>query len=285
MGFAENFFPTIEQTIGQKDILFKQLEREVRQYYRTEAAGQPPPPLGIYQYVLERPMDLLEISGYFGLPYEGLITLNRFENNRTLNRGEKILIPNQPGLFAYLEESSPLEEMIIMRLGPFLSPRELNLPTQRGVQKVLFWPGEKFHPIERSYFLKILFQPPLASSRLTSSYGFRPNPFTGHRSFHNGIDLAAPLGTEVYAAREGSVIETGEDEVLGLYILIDHYDGYQTLYGHLKKTNVFLNQEIPSGMIIGEVGLTGMTTGPHLHFEIRHNNESRDPLSLIRKSY
>ncbi|WP_053228043.1 M23 family metallopeptidase [Spirochaeta cellobiosiphila] len=280
---GQSFYPQIKQTIGKKDLLFVQLEKEVKQYYLYEAAQQKAPPLKIYEYVLERNMDIFDISSYFGLPYEAVVTLNQYENNRALIKGNTVLIPNQPGLFTSIKGRNSLEQMIILRLSPKKEPQKLKLPINNHLETILFWSGDRFHPIERSYYLKILFQPPLSTYHLTSHYGYRANPFTGHQQFHNGVDLAAPIGTEVYAAAGGVVYDLGNNNILGKYIIIDHQNGYKTVYGHLKKINVFLNQDITSGMIIGVVGMTGMTTGPHLHFEIRKDDKSQDPMKLMRE--
>ncbi|MCK5547439.1 MAG: M23 family metallopeptidase, partial [Thermoplasmata archaeon] len=144
-----------------------------------------------------------------------------------------------------------------------------------------FYAGERFHAVERAFFLQILFRFPLRQGRLSSSFGLRSDPFTGHPRFHNGVDLAAPIGTGVMAAREGVIIKTGRDDIYGVYVLIAHAEGYETLYGHLSSISVRLNERVNSGMIIGKVGMTGRTTGPHLHFEIRRKGEARDPVTLI----
>jgi len=109
----------------------------------------------------------------------------------------------------------------------------------------------------------------------------RVDPFTRQIAFHSGIDLAAPWGTDVYAARSGRVAEVGRDDTYGNYILLDHAGGYQTLYGHLSRILVRLHQEVTSGMIIGKVGSSGMSTGPHLHFEIRFRGRPEDPAPLL----
>ncbi len=152
-----------------------------------------------------------------------------------------------------------------------------------GERRLTFFPGERFNPVERAFFLRILFRFPLgARGRLTSLYGTRASPFTGHPQFHDGIDIAAPEGTTVVAARDGTVAEVGQDPVLGTFIRLSHQGGYETVYGHLSEALVSLNQEVHSGMMIGKVGTTGRSTGPHLHFEIRRKGSLRDPLPLIR---
>jgi murein DD-endopeptidase MepM/ murein hydrolase activator NlpD len=135
--------------------------------------------------------------------------------------------------------------------------------------------------VERAYFLNILFRFPLSEGRLSSGYGPRKNPFTGHPEFHQGIDIAAPFGTDVVAARDGVVSLIGVDPVLGRYIQLLHEGGYETIYGHLSNVTVSLKQQIGSGMILGKVGSTGYSTGPHLHFEIRRKGKSKNPSSLL----
>jgi len=86
---------------------------------------------------------------------------------------------------------------------------------------------------------------------------------------------------QVQAARDGLVEQAGFDPVLGNVVVVGHEGGYQTVYGHLRVILVALNQPVRSGMIIGEVGSTGRSTGSHLHFEVRRKGSSRDPLPLL----
>jgi murein DD-endopeptidase MepM/ murein hydrolase activator NlpD len=148
-------------------------------------------------------------------------------------------------------------------------------------ESFLFVPGLRYNAMERAFFLEILFRNPLPGSRITSWFGRRVSPISGELHFHSGLDMAAPEGTPVYPAREGTVIEAGYNATLGNFVRVSHPGGYQTTYGHLKKILVVLNQTITSSIILGEVGSTGMSTGPHLHFELRRNGEPVDPLSLI----
>jgi murein DD-endopeptidase MepM/ murein hydrolase activator NlpD len=91
------------------------------------------------------------------------------------------------------------------------------------------------------------------------------------------LDLAAPEGSDVFTAAEGVVTETGSDGVYGNYIVIQHRENWASLYGHLSKIEVVLRQEVRSGSLIGKVGSTGQSTGPHLHFELRRNGRAQDP--------
>jgi murein DD-endopeptidase MepM/ murein hydrolase activator NlpD len=122
----------------------------------------------------------------------------------------------------------------------------------------------------------------LRSYRLTSAFGFRVNPVTGNAAKHQGIDLAAPEGAGVYAAADGLVIETGENPIYGKYIILKHGERWTSLYGHLQKMETALRMEVKSGSLIGRVGSTGQSTGPHLHFELRQDGKALDPAGRLR---
>ena len=100
---------------------------------------------------------------------------------------------------------------------------------------------------------------------------------------HPGIDLAVPEGSNVLASGGGTVEATGNDSAYGLYVLLRHPTGYETMYGHLSRVLVSQGDPIKAGQVIALSGNTGRSTAPHLHFEVRHNGHSIDPLSLVRE--
>jgi murein DD-endopeptidase MepM/ murein hydrolase activator NlpD len=100
---------------------------------------------------------------------------------------------------------------------------------------------------------------------------------------HPGIDLAVPVGSDVRATGGGVVREAGQDTAYGSYILIQHPQGYQSMYGHLSRLLVARNDEVRAGQVIALSGNTGRSTAPHLHFEIRRGGRSIDPLTLVRE--
>ena len=116
---------------------------------------------------------------------------------------------------------------------------------------------------------------------ITSPFGYRPNPFGGGMEFHQGLDIAAPMGTTVTAAASGTVISAGWYGGYGNYILIDHGGGMATGYGHLSQIFVSSGQQVQRGQAIGAVGSTGASTGPHLHFEVRMNGKPVDPAAYL----
>ncbi|MFT3709075.1 MAG: M23 family metallopeptidase [Archangium sp.] len=117
---------------------------------------------------------------------------------------------------------------------------------------------------------------------LTSGFGARIDPITGERSNHTGIDLAAPTGTPIPAAKAGVVIQCGPRGGYGDAIEIAHPDGTSTLYGHTSGVNVAPGDRIEAGQIIGWVGETGRTTGPHLHLEVRKAGQFLDPRTALK---
>jgi len=112
---------------------------------------------------------------------------------------------------------------------------------------------------------------------VASGYGRRIDPIYHVPTFHKGMDFSAPTGTDVYATGEGRVTLAGWKQGYGNTIIIDHGYNYQTLYGHLSKINVRNGQKVVRGDIIGEVGSTGKSTGPHLHYEVHYKGEVQNP--------
>ena len=119
------------------------------------------------------------------------------------------------------------------------------------------------------------------SKRITSGFGNRKSPTKGGSTYHQGIDIGAPTGTTVLAAAAGEVVISKYSYSGGNYIMIDHGSGIFTVYMHLSKRSVDVGREVSQGQKIGEVGSTGYSTGPHLHFGIRKNGNYVNPLTFV----
>ncbi|MEZ4846801.1 MAG: M23 family metallopeptidase [Bdellovibrionota bacterium] len=115
----------------------------------------------------------------------------------------------------------------------------------------------------------------------TSGFGYRISPFTGSRSLHTGIDLSAPIGTPVRSPADGVVTKIENDAGYGKVLVISHGYGFSTLYGHNSKILVKVGQKVKRGEQISEVGNTGRSTGPHLHYEVRVNGVEVNPTKYI----
>lgn len=116
---------------------------------------------------------------------------------------------------------------------------------------------------------------------ITSGFGKRVSPFTGQMAVHEGIDIGAPFNTPVQSPAAGRVVATGFDPRMGNLVSIDHGYGMETQYGHLAKVLVKSGQKIRRGDVIGLVGSTGLSTGPHLHYHVKSNNHAVDPQRYI----
>lgn len=116
---------------------------------------------------------------------------------------------------------------------------------------------------------------------ITSPYGYRIHPITGNYSLHNGVDLAIAEGTPIYATKSGYVTTATYNYVYGNYVTINHMDGFSSLYGHMTYFAVGEGQYVNRGDVIGYVGSTGWSTGPHLHFTIYLNGATVNPMNYV----
>jgi murein DD-endopeptidase MepM/ murein hydrolase activator NlpD len=291
-GGASGGFPLIVR-LDARDDGFKQFIADVeanrkriftrdrsRQGSKPENAAVIAGFLTVYQYVPREGEDLFSLSARCNIPYSTLASLNRLNHPSMLAADKPLLLPSMPGIFVPKEPVSDLERLLAS--GRSSSPENdfclLAIGEQTGEGTAFyFFPGSEFGMTERAFFLNRGFLFPLRTYRLTSGFGMRNNPVTGNLRFHQGMDLAAPAGTEVYAVADGIVTEIGKDSIYGNYIVIKHGGDWVSLYGHLQRVGIALQSTVKSGMLIGWVGSTGQSTGPHLHFELRQNGKARDP--------
>ncbi len=123
---------------------------------------------------------------------------------------------------------------------------------------------------------------PVEGAALTSGYGMRNHPVLGSRRQHRGVDLAMPTGTPVYATADGVISKAEWFSSYGLYISLEHGAAIQTRYGHLSRLNVAAGQQVKKGDLIGYVGSTGRSTGPHLHYEVRIAGNAVNPVPYMQ---
>lgn len=145
------------------------------------------------------------------------------------------------------------------------SQYELAIPTDSRLQKIA---NKKVIYIDNF---------PVKTGYITSRYGMRKDPFTGKRSMHKGIDIAAKRGTSVYPVGEGKVIFSGRKSGYGITLEIEHSSTVISRYSHLKKILVKKGQMVKKIDIVAQVGNTGRSTGPHLHLEIAFNGKTANP--------
>lgn len=139
-------------------------------------------------------------------------------------------------------------------------------------------PGRSAAPVVK---VSIPSRMPVEGVKLTSDYGMRTHPVLGGRRQHKGVDLAGPTGTPVYATADGTVGMAQWFSSYGNYVQIEHGAGLQTRYGHLSSYTVKPGQVVKKGMLIGHIGSTGRSTGPHLHYEVRVAGEAVNPVPYM----
>ena len=274
--FAQNFYPQIK-TLSSKDELFKQYSQDVEINYK-KLAKEEEPYLFFYKYTATKDDSLLSIAARCNIPYETIATVNKIVSIHSRISGIALLLPTVPGIFIAKNPQSNIEKIIACR--NFDSSRNLCYNINNDI--FFFVANERFNSTERIFFLEDRIKSPLPEGILSSTYGLRVSPITGKKLFHNGIDLAAELGTSIQACLTGSVKDCGYDSVYGNYIIIAHDNNIESFYAHLESFNIKKGDFVFQGDVIGYVGMTGLTTGPHLHFEVYVSGQTKDPLTLIK---
>ncbi len=226
------------------------------------------------------------IAKKFGLTnISTLISVNDIGNVRQLAAGQKLKIPSIDGIIYTVKKGdslSSITEKYKISLEQLLDVNELNSETLTTGQQ-LFLPGAAMDANSLRNAMGELFRLPIAAKfRWSSPYGNRIDPIAGVKSFHTGTDLACPTGTPILAAMSGKVTTTGLNRVYGNYVIIDHGNGYQTLYAHMSKIIATKGQWVSQGTRIGLVGSTGYSTGPHLHFTVYKNGKLIDPMTVLK---
>ena len=210
------------------------------------------------------------IADSFNITQDTIISVNNIHQSRLLQIGQYLKIPSIPGiLYTVRKDGETLNSIaekyeVSAEKCARINSRKQDTALNSGEN--IFIPDAQLH----------------ARYYLSSYYGWRSSPFTGKRSFHSGIDMAAPSGTSVYAALSGTVTTVGYNSIYGNYIIVTHHSGYKTLYGHLSAALVTRGRYVDTSTKIGKVGNTGMSTGPHLHFTVFKFGKTINPLTLIK---
>ena len=279
--FAE--YPLIHETSAFRDPLFRQQQKETESWYYSQARNNPAPPLTIYEYMPKENDTLIQLAAAFNLTIDSIATLNNFENIHDFTTDQVLIIPSSPGIFFDTVKKSNWQE----KLADALADRdytEITLTVNEQKRSIRYYSGAYLPDQMRLRFVKQLFLPPLDDLYITSPYGYRDHPFTGQWELHIGTDYRASVGTSVKSCSDGRILSSGELEDYGKFVIIQHRNGYTSMYGHLSRILVRPEQEVREGEVIGQSGNTGYSTGPHLHFEIRKNGSPQNPENLLTKS-
>lgn len=274
---AQNY-PEIKE-LKSKNILFSQYQDEISISNINIKKGIPTQ-VNFYEYTVQNSDNIFTISSRCCLIYDTIATANNIEDSSTNIQNKKIILPTVQGIFIPVKPENSMEILLYEEYKNDLKASPLYFIKNR---QYYFLQGQRFTPAQRAFFVDAGMKYPLEESVLTSSFGMRISPISGKWKFHNGIDLAAPLGTPVYACKNGTISKIVlMDPTYGNYIVINHSNGMTSLYAHLSEILVTKGQDVRVGHTIGKVGTTGASTGPHLHFEISINNKSTNPEDIIK---
>ena len=228
------------------------------------------------QHLVKKGDTLWGISRKYKVPLKSIIQANSIRSTKRLQIGKRLLIPGAPGASVAetwyqvkagdtlwsIARRYNVESRDLQRLNSISSPRSLQIGTRIRIRQ------------DGSVGFGDPLRVPLV---VTSRYGYRPHPVTRRYQFHEGIDFRAATGTRVYASKPGRIIFAGRRGGYGKLIGIEHEDDFTTWYGHLSQIRVKVGQTVPKGKVIALSGNTGVSTGPHLHFEIRYKGRSEKP--------
>ena len=243
--------------------------------------------LELVTHTIAQKENFWKVAKQYQVNIDSIIGANRGLKKLTAARGQKLRVPNQRGVVHQMEPGESAEAIAGLYSVPVgsitamnnLQPKHILVPGRE-----LFIPGAKpvrlTEDMTAQYSLRGIFGSPLPG-RITSGMGMRKPPVGGFRGRHTGLDLAASPGTRIDAAAAGTVLQTGEGEYIGKFIILGHKDSYTTIYGHCSQILTTPGKTVKKGQIIAKVGNTGRTTGPHLHFEIRKNGIPQNPLSYL----
>lgn len=222
----------------------------------------------------------------YGVDFDTLVGCNPELKGLGARINQPILMPSYYGALHQVVAGENVSRVAALFSASPALVRKANHIAWSGLTpgQILFIPNAKpkdFSPdMAKLYSERTFLRSPLGG-RTSSQMGVRQDPFTGERRHHNGMDIRAPLHTAVGAAGEGVVEFAGVNGGYGKCVIVRHERGYKTLYGHLEKIYVKRGQKVKQHQFLGRVGMTGRTTGPHLHFTVWLNNKVQDPSKYL----
>jgi murein DD-endopeptidase MepM/ murein hydrolase activator NlpD len=239
--------------------------------------------LSLQTYTITRNDTLDAIARRYNVSLDTLISINNISNVRRLQVGTTLKVPNIDGISYTVQRGDSLSSIASRNNTTVLDLVDANDLASHTISpgQSLFIPGARLSSYDLRKALGTLVIWPI-TGRISSNFGYRSNPFTGIRQFHNGLDIVAPVNTRVKAAMDGRVAETGYSSIFGNFVIMTHTGSYQTLYAHLNRIDVKAGQVKSQGSTVGLLGSTGYSTGPHLHFGVFRNGTPMDPLKLLR---
>jgi murein DD-endopeptidase MepM/ murein hydrolase activator NlpD len=270
--------------------------REVESAPETAAEASPPEPIDseelaspsmkILAHTMSEGETLSGIASSLGVTVDQIMASNRIFSSQSIQAGQTLRVPEE-GILHLVKKGQTLTDISLTYAVPIGEITSINAITDPGKiyagQEIIIPHGDAHlweTVIRLSLGRETRFIYPLMGE-IVSPFGWRVHPVLGHRHRHNGIDFDVPTGTTVHAAAMGTVYTVGEKEGYGTWIVLEHQEGYYTAYGHLSTVFVNEGQFVETGQPIAESGNSGISSGPHLHFEVRHGEFPIDPLRYL----
>lgn len=236
-----------------------------------------------------------KIAREYKINIDTLIGINIFWEDLRAKTSQVVIVPSESGTIEFINNLTDIKILAIEH-----GVHENDIEVQKlSFLNALFSPfSQKSIPIAvfikdarpntrnmtanlaGKFKVREMFRSPLGG-RFSSFFGNRKHPIYRKMRFHNGLDIASPYGTYIGAAREGEVSATGWMGSYGKAVVVSHEDGYKTLYGHMSVIYAKKGDRVKAGKVLGRVGSTGLSTGPHLHFTLWHNGRLLNPMDVL----
>lgn len=238
-------------------------------------------------YEIKKGDTLWDISRKYQVDLDTLMVMNNLNKNSVLSIGQTIKVPYNRARIHTIAKGETMWDISrkyevdvsqIIRANPTKNPNalkigdKLEIPDSTNSSRLVLAYNEPSRSVAN---IKSQFMWPIVGT-ITSRYGWRAS------GFHHGVDIAGDVGDPVKAAAAGKVVFADYRAVYGRTVILQHPDGHETWYAHLQNISVKLGSQVAKGQVIGTVGTTGRTTGPHLHFEVKKDSRNIDPLTYLR---
>lgn len=279
---------TVAEYNENLETLLDSIESEEASTEAGDSESRSQSPLVTYQTYRVKKGDMIgHIADKYGVTQDTIISVNNIKQSRLIQIGQYLKIPSMPGIIYTVRKDGETPGSIATKYKVSAentaAVNSLSINDELKAGFSLFVPGAALDWMTIQEINGDLFHRPLRGRYwISSRYGWRDSPINpGRRSFHGGLDMATSLGTPIYASLDGVVSATGYNATYGNYVIVTHHSGYRTLYAHMNKIYCKKGNFVYTSTKLGEVGSTGMSTGPHLHFTVYKNGKTVNPSTLL----
>lgn len=236
-------------------------------------------------YQVQKGDTLWDISRSFNVDIQTLTSINNLNRNSILKIGQTLQIPGSGQRLHVIRPGETMWDIAarykvsltsLKAANPSKNPVNLKINDQLIIPSSTYQVAQVTQQPSRGWTYTSLFNWPLVGT-ITSGYGWRQS------GYHHGIDIAGEIGDPIKACAAGTVTFAGYKSVYGRTVVIEHPDGKETLYAHVQTIKVSQGESVARGQVIATVGMTGRTTGPHVHLEVRNNGELCNPLNYLSR--